>query len=105
MQHNPYIEDRSRMIAEVLRAANCVGGNITTDCARAIASEWHDGQSSALYAFASSGHFDGYALLHEIEAALACPEIFRLYSQIDVAALSALYRYVRARAIAGAGER
>lgn len=30
--------------------------------ARRIASEWHGGQWSALYAFSSSGHYDGDTL-------------------------------------------
>lgn len=93
---------------------------ITTDRARAIASDWHDGQASALYSFASSGHFDADALLREIEAELArllvsddstddaldmvksllerTPGFFSLHSDAGVAALSALYRYVRDRA-------
>lgn len=107
MQHNPYLEDRALMHAEVQRSANHNAGRITTDCARAIASDWHNGQASALYAFASSGHFDGYALLHEIEAELArllvpddSTHSFSLHSDADIAALNALYRYVRDRAIA-----
>lgn len=102
MQHNPYIENRSLMYAEVQRSANRNAGRITTDCARAIAADWHDGQASALYAFASSGHFDPDRLLREVEAELARPETFHLHAQIDVAALSALYHYVHDRTIAGA---
>lgn len=96
MQHNPYIENRSRMYDEVQRA-NRNADRVTTDCARAIASDWHDGQGSALYAFSSSGHFDASALLREVEAELAHPGFSTIHER-DAAALNALYHYVRDRA-------
>ncbi len=34
--------------------------------ARVLASHWHGGQSSALYAFASSGHLDADACIYEL---------------------------------------
>lgn len=47
----------------------------TSDCtyastalaARIIAGWWHGGQGSALYAFASTGHFDRDELLYELD--------------------------------------
>lgn len=102
---NPYLEDPARMIAEV-RAASRGGDNISTDCARAIASEWHRGQGTALFGFFSTGHFDGEGLLREIETDLACPELAAThghearYATLAARALSALHRYVRDRAIA-----
>lgn len=47
------------------------GLEIEDDCARAIAGQWHDGQSSAFYAFASSGHYDRSALLAELSDTIA----------------------------------
>jgi hypothetical protein len=40
---------------------------ITTADARTIASEWHSGQASALYAFSSSGFMDRSDMLREID--------------------------------------
>ncbi len=40
--------------------------------ARVIASWWHGGQSSALYALASTGYFDRDALLAELADARIC---------------------------------
>lgn len=39
--------------------------NISTAEARYIASEWHGGQFTAFYAFASSGSFDKFGMLRE----------------------------------------
>lgn len=44
----------------------CSGNReVSTACARAIAGQWHGGQSSAMYAFSSTGHYDRAALLAE----------------------------------------
>lgn len=42
------------------------GAEITEEIARAICGQWHDGQTSAMYAFSSSGHYDREGLLVEL---------------------------------------
>lgn len=51
--------------------AQTLGEEIQESTARTIASWWHDGQDSALYAFASSGHYDRTALLAELSDTIA----------------------------------
>lgn len=58
-----YTEDG---LNRAVRAASDAARELSDDEARAVASAWHDGQSSAFYAFASSGHFDRDALLREL---------------------------------------
>lgn len=65
---------------------------IATSEARRIASEWHSGQTSALYAFASSGSITPN-LVHEIQI-----EINGCVMPGNLAELHALLEYVNAAA-------
>lgn len=78
---------------------------ITATEARFIASGWHDGQSSALYAFASSGHLSGSAELEtwvafrDVTSRAAAYAPTSIRGTEDRAArrdLAALGRYLRA---------
>lgn len=64
-------------------------------CAREIASWWHGGQSSALYAFCSTGHRSD-TLDREVRE---CQAIVRAhighYTQDDIRQLNALAEYLR----------
>jgi hypothetical protein len=67
--------------------------------ARRIASEWHGGQGSALYALASAGQVSGDTLSEidrQIDEVDRRPEVFDDPPQARID-LSALRRYVRAR--------
>lgn len=64
---SPYAEN-PRAINIACEAAQKRGEEVSEDVARAIAGQWHYGQASPLYAFASSGHFDRDALLGSISA-------------------------------------
>jgi hypothetical protein len=54
-----------------VREASDLGVELDDDVARAVASSWHSGQSSAFYAFASSGHFAREDLLRELSDHIA----------------------------------
>jgi len=58
---------------------------ITTLDARRIASEWHDGQASALYAFGSSGTIIS-GFLGEVRRACAMAETQKQMGQLDAEA-------------------
>lgn len=60
----------NEVIAEC-RAAQEHGEELPDNVARTACSYWHDGQGSAFYAFASSGHYDRSALLAELSVAIA----------------------------------
>ena len=64
------MSDLDRIYAACVNAQNA-SREIDDDIARLICSQWHDGQASAMYAFASSGHFDRAALLEELSATIA----------------------------------
>lgn len=70
---------------------------ITLDTAKAIAADWHGGQWTALYAFASSGIADARAGDHvaEIEAAFNRPGI----SRRDTLRLEKLKRFIKAKTV------
>lgn len=65
-----YAENPREIIAHC-ETRSIAGEEVATDCARAIAGQWHDGQGSAFYAFASSGHYDRAALLVELSDTIA----------------------------------
>lgn len=70
MPASQYAEQPERIASEC-RAAQNRDAEVSTDVARAIAGQWHDGQASAFYAFASSGHYDRDALLRELSDTIA----------------------------------
>lgn len=57
--------DRDMIVGALGRLGE--GGVLDHSSARLVASQWHDGQGSALYAFSSSGHVDRGALERETE--------------------------------------
>ncbi len=57
--------------------------------ARILASHWHGGQSSALYAFASSGYLDVDDCLAELGDAIQPDAV---YPDTDASALAAFFR-------------
>jgi hypothetical protein len=59
-----------RGLNAAVREASDMGVEVDDDVARAIASAWHSGQSSAFYAFASSGHFDRDDLSRELSSTI-----------------------------------
>ncbi len=63
---------------------------LTHTQARQLAYDWHGGQSSALYAFASSGLVER---LHKLLAEVSANQMAAA-SQSDVRDLARLYRYV-----------
>lgn len=58
--------ENPRAILSACMASQRRAEEISEEVARAIAGQWHAGQGSAFYAFASSGHYDRSALLAEL---------------------------------------
>jgi len=65
-----YVED-PQAIFVACKSAQDRGVEVHEDVARAIAGQWHDGQASAFYSFASSGYYDRDALLRELSDTIA----------------------------------
>lgn len=59
------MSDLDRIHAACVNAQNATR-EIDDDIARLICSQWHAGQHTAMYAFASSGHYDRAELLEEL---------------------------------------
>jgi hypothetical protein len=50
---------------------HAIGQELSDHLARQVAGYWHDGQWTAFYAFASSGHYDRTGLLRELSDTIA----------------------------------
>lgn len=68
--HSIYVEN-PRAIVSACHEAQQDGREVSDDVARAIAGQWHDGQATAFYSFASTGHYDRDALLAELSGTIA----------------------------------
>lgn len=62
--------------------------------AREIASDWHSGQFTAMYAFASSGHLDKASLESEIGHELRDPHTLQVIEPPKIERLRALLAFV-----------
>jgi hypothetical protein len=63
------------------------GRELSDGEAATVASYWHNGQASAFYAFASSGHYDRDALLRELSDCIATSYAYATFAdrlQLDM---------------------
>jgi len=81
-----------------VQSASDEGRELDDSEARAVASAWHGGQSSAFYSFASSGHFDADELSRELSRTIA--QSYATANAADRLALDMMGTYIIARSIA-----